>query len=228
MTRADLSIVIPTLNAQAHLPRCLDALSSGLMAGLIKEVVIVDGGSTDETITLAGLAGCRIISSPKAGRGRQLRVGASNAKAEWLLFLHADSTLEPDWVKDVAAHMYFPQFAASFTLAYDSPTPEARWLEKRAALRVKTLGLPYGDQGLIIHRDLYEEVGGFEDVPLMEDVSIIRRIGRHRLKHFQTRAITSGDKYARDGWRKRAWRNAILLARYYLGASPEKLAQSYD
>ena len=222
-----VSIIIPTLNAEQHLPRCLNALTPGLVSGVIREVVIVDGGSTDRTLEAAWAAGCRLINS-QPGRGRQLKCGALNAKSDWLLFLHADTALGPNWPQALEPQFDLPQKAAAFTLSYDSDNPNARWLERRAAMRVKWLGLPYGDQGLFIHRSLYNEVGGYEDLPLMEDVSIIRKLGKKRLTILDTKAITSGDKYERDGWKKRAWRNAFLLIRYLFGADPAKLAKLYD
>ncbi len=227
MTRGELSIIIPTLNAEKHLPHCLDSLSAGLGSGLIREVLIVDGGSTDHTIAMAGSAGCRVITSPKAGRGRQLHIGAKNAKSNWFLFLHADTALEYNWADAVNAQMHFPKFAAAFTLAYDSPKKEARWLERRAGQRVRALGLPYGDQGLLIHKSVYEDIGGFKDIALMEDVDIAQRIGKSRLRIMTTKAITSSEKYERDGWRKRSWKNAFLLSRFLMGASPDKLAKAY-
>jgi len=227
MSLPKLSVIIPTLNAEAVLPSCLDALQPGLLFGFLKEVIVVDGGSSDQTLLIANAAGCRTITAKK-GRGSQLCAGAHNAKGDWFLFLHADTQLEEAWPEAVVSLFQSQNKAAAFTLAYDSDKPEARWLEKRAALRNRFLALPYGDQGLIIHRSLYNEIGGYNDIPLMEDVDIVRRIGRDRLTILKERAITSGDKYLRDGWRKRAWRNAFLLLRYYLGAKPEDLAKSYD
>jgi hypothetical protein len=89
------------------------------------------------------------------------------------------------------------------------------------------LGLPYGDQGLLISRTLYDEVGGYLDVPLMEDVMIVRAIGKPHLTELNAEARTSAAKYERDGWGKRSWRNAFLLIRFLLGAKPEDLAKRY-
>lgn len=225
---APLSVIIPTLNAAHHLPACLTALAPGSLEGLIHEVILVDGGSTDATFDIGFEAGCALITAPK-GRARQLMAGMRIARGAWFLFLHADTVLEPGWVGAARTHMdRAPGKAAHFALAYDSDAKEARWLERRANARARWLGLPYGDQGLLISRALYAEIGGYEDIPLMEDVSIVRRIGRRRLAGLPVKAVTSAEKYERDGWRRRAWRNAGLLTRYLLGARPESLARRYD
>jgi rSAM/selenodomain-associated transferase 2 len=225
---APLSIIIPALNAAGDLPLCLESLLPGLEAGLIREVIVVDGGSSDATRAIAGSAGADVVES-EAGRGKQLRAGAAAARGEWFLFLHADTALSRDWAERAAAHMSTrPGMAAAFTLKFRSDARAARWLEKRANRRARLMGLPYGDQGLLISRALYREVGGFADVPLMEDVMIVQGIGKKRLVILDAEARTSAAKYERDGWHKRAWRNAWLLTRFLLGAKPEALAKSYS
>ncbi|MEL6955338.1 MAG: TIGR04283 family arsenosugar biosynthesis glycosyltransferase [Pseudomonadota bacterium] len=224
---APISLIIPTLNAQKNLPLCLSSLLPGLSDGLIREVIVSDGGSQDATMSLAESAGSEIVKGP-AGRGGQLKRGAEVARGDWLLFLHADTALSPDWAERVAAHIArHPGHAAAFKLVYRSDDAGARWLEARANRRARWLGLPYGDQGLLVSRALYDEVGGFRDMPLMEDVAIIRAIGRPRIRLLAVEARTSAEKYERDGWRKRAYSNAWLITRYFLGASPEKLAREY-
>lgn len=224
---APLSIIIPALNAAGDLPLCLEALMPGLEAGLIREVIVVDGGSTDATPRIAGSAGANLVESAP-GRGKQLIAGAAAARGEWLLFLHADTVLSRDWPERVASHMAArPDKAAAFTLKYRSDAGAARWLEARANRRARWMGLPYGDQGLLLSRELYDEVGGYEDVPLMEDVMIVRAIGKKRLVLLSAEARTSAAKYEREGWRRRGWKNAMLLTRFLLGASPEKLAREY-
>ncbi|MEL6387391.1 MAG: TIGR04283 family arsenosugar biosynthesis glycosyltransferase [Pseudomonadota bacterium] len=224
---APLSIIIPTLNAEADLPLCFESLLPGLTAGLVREVVAVDGGSTDLTPVMAEAAGCRVLEAP-VGRARQLAAGAASARGDWFLFLHADTALSPDWPERVSAHMDMAAGkAACFTLAYRSDAPAARWLAARANRRTRWFGLPYGDQGLLISRTLYDAVGGYPDIPLMEDVAIVRAIGRGRLRLLSAIANTSAAKYERDGWRRRAYRNAWLLLRYRLGASPDTLAKAY-
>ena len=224
---APLSIIIPTLNAASDLPECLHALMPGLELGLIREVIVSDGGSDDATPRSAGDTGATWITGA-SGRGAQLAAGADTARGDWLLFLHADTYLSPDWAERAAHHMERrAESAAAFTLKYRSDDRAARWLEARANRRARMFGLPYGDQGLLISRKLYDAVGGFADVPLMEDVMIARALGKKRLVLLSADARTSAEKYERDGWRKRAWSNAFLLTRFLLGAKPEILAKAY-
>ena len=224
---APLSIIIPTLNAASDLPECLQALMPGLELGLIREVIVADGGSDDATPRIAGDTGATWITGA-SGRGAQLAAGADTARGDWLLFLHADTYLSPDWAERAAHHMERrAESAAAFTLRYRSDDRAARWLEARANRRARMFGLPYGDQGLLISRKLYDAVGGFADVPLMEDVMIARALGKKRLVLLSADARTSAEKYERDGWRKRAWSNAFLLTRFLLGAKPEILAKAY-
>lgn len=224
---APLSIIIPTLDAERQLGGCLSALVNASANGLIKEVVISDGGSIDQTEAIAKDMGAQWVTGA-TGRGAQLAKGADAASGEWLLFLHADTWLSAGWADDVWKHMErSPQNAAAFQLAYRSDAQGARWLERRANWRARAFGLPYGDQGLLISKHLYDDVGGYQDTPLMEDVIIVRAIGKARLTLLPSIARTCADKYERDGWRVRGWRNALITTRFMLGASPDKLAKSY-
>lgn len=225
-----ISVLIPALNAAERLPDTLAALTPGLIAGLIKEAIVVDGGSSDQTRAIAEAAGCVVLDSAR-GRGQQLRAGAGAARAPWLLFLHADTVLAPEWVGAAArfiADADNAERAGVFDLAFDDPSAAARFVVFWARLRARLLKLPYGDQGLLISRAFYDSIGGFADLPLMEDVDIVRRIGSRRLVFLGVTAVTSAEKYRRDGYQKRAWRNLGLLARYLLGADPRELAKRYD
>lgn len=214
-----LSVVIPTLNAAAHLGACLERLSGA------DEVLVVDGGSTDETITTAEAAGARVIVSPK-GRGRQLRTGAQAAKGEWLLFLHADTRLGPGWREAAESHMRSSSRPACFRFCLDDPAWQARAIERGVALRVAMLGLPYGDQGLLVSRIHYGNTGGYRPLPLMEDVDLVRRLGGVRV--LDADALTSPERWRRGGWFRRSARNVGLLALFRLGVRPERLARLYD
>ena len=225
---APLSIIIPALNAEADLPGCLSALIPALEANLLREVIIVDGGSDDATRRLAEGSGAKVIASEK-GRAKQLIAGAAAARGEWFLFLHADTWLSRDWVERTKAHLeQNPQNAAVFTLAFRTDDRMGKIVARRANWRARTFGLPYGDQGLLISRKLYESVGGYEDVPLMEDVKLVRVLGKSRISILSAEARTSAEKYEKDGWRRRGLRNIWLLARHLCGADPEKLARAYQ
>ena len=201
----------------------------GLEAGLIREVIVIDGGSDDQTRRLAEGSGATVLSASDRGRAAQLRLGAETARGDWFLFLHADTALSRDWAERTKTYITERRNdAAAFTLAYRSDHPMAKVVARRANWRARTLGLPYGDQGLLISRKQYEQVGGYPDTPFMEDVQIIRAIGKQRLVLLSAEARTDASKYERDGWRKRSWHNTWLITRYLLGASPEKLAKRYS
>jgi hypothetical protein len=119
------------------------------------------------------------------------------------------------------------EFAATFTLAFDDASPAARRLERIVDWRARRLGLPYGDQGLLLSRALYDRVGGFRPLPLMEDVDLVRRIGRRRIRLLAARAVTSAERYRRDGWIVRPARNLGCLSLYFLGVPPALLAKLY-
>lgn len=225
-----LSVVIPTLDAARQLPAAAAALTPGVAQGLVKELIVSDGGSSDQTLEIADALGARIVRGDR-GRGRQLAAGAGAARAPWLLFLHADTVLEMGWERHAARFMERagdPARAAAFTFAFDDDAREARAIARWVARRNRWLGLPYGDQGLLISRAHYDSLGGFRPLPLMEDVDLARRIGRRALVILEARAFTSADKYRRDGWRRRAWRNLGLVALFYLGVAPERIARLYD
>lgn len=220
----DLSIVIPTLNAAVHLPRTLDTI-----VGSGAEIVIADGGSGDETLAVAARYGLPAVCSPP-GRGRQLAAGAEKTSREWLLFLHADTRLQPDWPQAVAAFRNAHrdgEAAAAFKLRFDSPHRAARLLEWGVGWRCRLFALPYGDQGLLISRALYDRLGGYRPLPLMEDVDFVRRIGRRRLHILPAVALTSAERYERDGWTRRALGNLGLLQAYLRGADPHALYARY-
>ncbi|MGI9416114.1 MAG: TIGR04283 family arsenosugar biosynthesis glycosyltransferase [Hyphomicrobiales bacterium] len=228
-----LSVVIPTLNAGRSLATCLSALVPGSVAGLIKDVVIVDGGSDDETTMIADATGAEVVHSRK-GRGHQLAQGATAARADWLLFLHADTVLETGWEREVrdfmdqAAEQGDIKRAASFRFKLNTRGPKARLLERLVAMRCAVLALPFGDQGLLISRRLYDEIGGYAELPLMEDVDIIGRIGRRRLTVLRHVALTSAERYARDGFVLRSLRNFACLTLYYLRVPPRVLLRIYN
>lgn len=227
-----ISVIVPTLNAEQDLAACLTALVPAAMDGFVKEVIISDGGSTDQTLAIADDAGARIIHCGR-GRGQQLREGASDPKGDWLLFIHADTVLEEGWEHEVFRHIRLietgdqPDRAAAFRFSLDDDGLLAAYLGAAVALRCWALRLPYGDQGLLISRKLYDEIGGFKPIALMEDVDLVRRLGRKRLKILRAKAVTSAKRYRHDGYLKRMMSNAACLGLYYLRVPPHVLARIY-
>jgi glycosyltransferase involved in cell wall biosynthesis len=191
--------------------------------------VVVDGGSDDESAAIATTAGARLVVS-QPGRGGQLAAGAIAATGSWLLFLHGDTRLSPGWQNEAAAFMENPanrERAAVFRFRLDDTGWRARVMARGVALRGRLMGLPYGDQGLLIHRDHYDAVSGYRLLPLMEDVDLVRRIGRARLTFFDTEAVTSAARYRRDGYAFRTTRNLICLGLFMVGARMSLIRRVY-
>ena len=220
--RAPVSVVIPTLNAEATLPALLIALMEGVEAGLIRELILSDGGSTDATMMLANEVGALTVSGP-ASRGGQLRRGGAAAQGDWLLFLHADSVPGPGWVEAVERAFvrgtpgYFP---LRFRARGLGPRITAGW----ANLRSRFLGLPFGDQGLLVTRDSYRAAGGYPDQPLMEDIALLRALPRPR--PLDALIETGWERYE-GRWLAQGAGNLIRQIRYLAGADPARLARRY-
>ncbi|TLP67216.1 glycosyltransferase [Parasedimentitalea maritima] len=224
--RAEISIVIPTLNAEKELPGCLETLMEGLAAGLIRELVVSDGGSKDATVQVAEAVGARVVTGP-ASRGGQLQQGCTEAQGNWLLVVHADTQLAAGWSSVVAQHLDQGQgrpayFSLRFRATGLMPVLVAAW----ANLRARVFGLPFGDQGLLIRRCDYGAAGGYPDQPLMEDVALVRRL--NGLVALQSDALTSAKRYQQQGWLRRGTRNLWLQLRYLTGERPDTLARSYE
>nr|WP_209772298.1 TIGR04283 family arsenosugar biosynthesis glycosyltransferase [Azospirillum rugosum] len=219
-----LAVVIPTLNAALTLGATLASLEGG-----VRRLVVADGGSDDGTRDFARAVGALVVESPR-GRGAQLAAGAAAVTEDWILFLHADTRLGAGWRPAVERFAADPENAGRagyFRLRFDTPHPAARRVERLAGWRARTLGLPYGDQGLLITRAFYESLGGFRPLPLMEDVEFVRRIGATRLRELPVDAVTSAARYERDGWWARPMRNLACLSLYAAGVSPRIIMRLY-
>jgi len=196
-----ISVVIPALNAQAALPRCFDSLIGATVRGLVKEVVVADGGSSDDTLMIADAAGCHVVHAGRE-RAAQLAAGAKAARGDWLLFLLPQTALEAGWENEAESFMASVSLerprAAAFRFALDDFEPKARRREGAVAWRTRLFALPYGDQGLLIPRRMYQKLGGYRAVA-MEDADLVRRIGRSRLVQLRSRAINKPAPQDRRG-----------------------------
>jgi rSAM/selenodomain-associated transferase 2 len=227
-----LTVVIPALNARPGLQQVIRAFKRE--DSPVSRIIIADGGSDDGTDQLAGECleqglPVSLITAPR-GRGPQLRAGAEQAESDWLLFWHADTLPAGDWMAALTSFMATarPGEAGHFRLRLDDGAPAARRVERLANWRSRTFGLPYGDQGLLIRRADYEAIGGYRPLPLMEDVDIVRRIGRVNMRELPADAVTSAERYQRDGYWFRPLRNLFCLALYLLGVRPERIARLYS
>ena len=218
---AGLSVVVPTLNAAATLPATLAALR-----GAAAEVVVADGGSADATAAVARGLGAAVVAAPR-GRGTQLAAGIAAARGPWLLLLHADTRLGPGWAEAARGAMRDPGRAWHFRFALDDDSPAARRLERLVAWRSRALALPYGDQGLLLHRGLLDAAGGMRPLPLMEDVDLVRRLGRARLGALPVAALTSAARWRREGWLRRSARNLACLSLWFAGVPPRMILRLY-
>ena len=224
----ELSVMIPCLNESARLPLLLADLRR---SELSLEILLADGGSSDATAQIAGLVGAHLVGVHPAGRGRQLRAAAARARGDWLLFLHADSRLPQQWSAWLTTLLQGSSADASawyFDLRISPSTPARQLLERAVGLRSRWLQRPYGDQGLLLHRDLYERCGGFAELPLMEDLELVQRLSRIAdLRRIGLPLTTDGRRWQQDGVLRRSWRNARLRRRWRQGESAAQLAKAY-
>jgi rSAM/selenodomain-associated transferase 2/rSAM/selenodomain-associated transferase 1 len=221
-----VSIVIPVWRDEATLRRTLERLRAPKHAE-----VIVASALDDQTRNERLRESSRSVRWTSAPRGRavQMNAGAAVATGRWILFLHADSELPADWVRVIAELEPRAEIVAgAFRLALDSTDWRARLVEAGVRLRIALFGLPYGDQALFIRRTAFEAIGGYRDLPLMEDIDLVRRIQKMgRLFSARSTVLTSARRWERDGWMNRSLQNVGFATRFVLGASPARLAQGY-
>jgi rSAM/selenodomain-associated transferase 2 len=220
-----LGIVIPTLNEEEHLAGILEDLAR-LEVG--RDIVVVDGGSEDATAAVAARAGVRVLRAPR-GRALQMNAGAAVVTGEWLCFLHADVRMPADAraaLRETVARP--PADAAVWKLAVEGAGVWMRVVEAGALLRDRLGGLPYGDQGFLVRRTVFEAVGGFPSLPIMEDVALARAVRRRtRLARLPAALVASGRRWRREGAYRTWIRNAVLMTAYLAGTPPERLARWY-
>ena len=219
-----VSVVVPVLNDAPAVDRLLrHALPHPLV-----EMLLVDGGHDRRLEDLtSGRPDVRVLRS-RPGRGCQMNAGAAAAAGAWLLFLHADSTLPAAWVEAIAS--VAPGVGGGwFRFALDDAAWQARWLERAVAWRVRLMRLPYGDQGYFVRRERFAALGGFDEVPLMEDVAFVRRLVKAGpVAELPLPLVTSARRWRADGWLRRSARNAALVSLYFAGVPPARLARWYE
>jgi rSAM/selenodomain-associated transferase 2 len=225
-TGSGISVVIPTLNEAARLPHLVGDLAA---LSRLREVIVADGGSLDGTPAVAAALGCRVVNS-ECGRGTQLRQGVAAATSPWLLVLHADVRLsaaalaEADTLAGTGDWRRF----GSWRLRLAAPGTWLRMVENGAALRWRLSGLAYGDQGLLVHRTLYDAGGGYPDHPIMEDVALIQSLTQRGVPvRFSATIEADARRYQREGAGRRQLKNLVLVSLYLLGVSPARLAAWY-
>ena len=222
-----IGVVIPTLNEAGTLPALLADLRR---VAVPLDVVVADGGSTDATRAAAAAGGARLLDAPRT-RATQMNAGARAVKGEWLLFLHADCRLPPPARRALLEGVVdAPELeAAVFRFAIDLAGGWKRFIELGQALRQALYGLPYGDQGLLVRRALFESVGGFPELPLLEDVALLRLLRRRaRVCTLPAAIHTSGRRYRRDGVLRTWLRHTGIIMLYLAGVSPGRLARWRD
>ena len=221
---SSISVIIPALNESASIAETLSRLNS--IGGV--EVIVVDGGSTDDTRAIAEINGARVIMSLQ-GRGCRLNAGAEAASGDLFLFLHADTALPVNFVDIVRRTLKAPDvMCGAFTLRIDSKLKLLRIIEKIANWRSRKMGMPYGDQALFMRRDVFRATGGFPEQPLMEDFEYMRRLRKKgRIVTVPECVLTSGRRWETKGlWRVTMLNQMIILA-YLSGISPERLHRWY-
>jgi len=234
-----ISVIIPTLNEAAHIRGAVTSAASPVATsddtapGHEVEIIVVDGGSSDRTPEVAAAAEVRsvnvkVISGPR-GRARQMNAGAEVASGDVLLFLHADTRLPHGFHEHVAGALADPGVAAgAFGLRFDSRTLGIRFIERTANWRARRRRMPYGDQAIFLRADTFRKAGGFPDIPIMEDLELVRRLQRlGRVVILPVDVVTSARRWLKLGVARVTLLNQAAILARGLGVSPQKIARWY-
>ena len=224
----NLSVIIPTLNEENNLALLIADLKNWHYE---IEMIIVDCGSSDNTLAIAKSCSTKTLYVDHPNRGLQMDLGSKKSSGKWLLFLHADSRLPEGWVEKVYKRIKYSsslETAWFFNLKINKKNFLLRVLELFVYLRSNILKRPYGDQGLLISKELYKKVGGFKPICLMEDLDIIERISKkNKIKSLGTFIITSGRRWENSNAIKQSIKNALLRWRWRQGDSSYSLHKEY-
>ena len=221
--KPEISIIVPALNEEDSIRATLEALAVFERA----EIILVDGGSTDRTVSIAENFNVRILHAPR-GRGAQLAFGADRASGEVLWFVHADTIVEPDAVEQIETALAQPQVAGgNFTIRFDGARRAAKFLTWLYP-NLRKLGLIYGDSAIFTRRAVYEKIGGFEPFPIFEDLDFVEKLKKEgEIVTLPTVVTTSSRRFENKSFLLTFLRWTILQVLYWLGVSPYNLLKIY-
>lgn len=217
-----ISVIIPALNEAGQIGATLRHLEGSGAA----QIIVVDGGSSDETVQIAESFGAHVLRGP-ANRGKQQNLGAARAVGEILLFLHADTRLPDDFAEQIRAILDEPGvIAGAFRFRLDASGFGISLVERMVGIRCKLFALPYGDQALFMSREAFEHVGCFADLPVMEDFDLVLRLKRlGRIQIAEGASVTSARRWREYGVWRVTWKHQLCILGYYLRISPARLTR---
>lgn len=220
-----LSLIIPVFNEQ----KIVENYLSKIQIHSPVEIIIVDGQSNDQTVALCQHFPVKVVISPQKGRGNQLNFGASIATGDMLCFLHLDSQLPPDYLSLIENQLSLPMaIAGAFSLGIDASGWAFRVLERLVNWRSRLCSLPYGDQALFLKVETFREIGGFANLPIMEDYELVQRLKkRGKIQIASAKVLTSSRRWQKLGIIKTTLINQIMILGYYLKINPHTLARWY-
>jgi rSAM/selenodomain-associated transferase 2 len=223
----DISFIIPALNEENNIKACIESVKRLNPF----EIIVVDGGSTDRTKEIAENQGAFVIQSPR-GRGIQMNTGASLAKGNIFLFLHADSVIsEYASYEKIFNHDFSKYIGGFFKLKFNDNSASTRLVEFFANLRARLFSLPYGDQALFIRKDIFKKIGGFKAYPFLEDIDIALRLRKYGKLKYVPIAVIASPRRIKRGYPLSpiliSLRNAVIALLFLLGVSPNKLVAMY-
>ncbi|MEH2368862.1 TIGR04283 family arsenosugar biosynthesis glycosyltransferase [Nostoc sp.] len=221
---AKISIIIPAINEAGNIKKAI----ATTQANLNIEVIVVDGGSSDDTVAIAQSLNVKVISS-SPGRAVQMNAGAVAASGEILLFLHADTLLPTGFDEMIRTALQQPgTVAGAFKLRIDASRLSLRWVEWGVNVRSHFYQMPYGDQAIFLTKEVFQQIGCFPELPIMEDFELMRRLkGIGHIVIISTPVVTSARRWLQKGVLKTTLLNQIVIIAYLLGVSPERICSWY-
>ncbi len=228
MAKQKISIIIPVLNEEKKIKNTLTAILNNSNKDQI-EIIIIDGGSTDETVKIVQSMGITIYISPQKGRANQMNFGASKATGNIFLFFHGDTIIPPNFpniIREILGKSTI--VAGAFLLKINSKNKALKFIEIMANWRSYLFSLPYGDQGIFLKRSIFEQIGGFQNLEIMEDFDLIQRLKKlGKIRIAEASVITCDRRWQKLGILKTTLINQLVIMGYYSGISPKKLNQFY-